>query len=58
MDPALREKVRRFHLWVTFACGLLLVASSFFAAYLSFFRTDRVFPQFLVTLSRLVSYFR
>lgn len=54
MDPALRDKVRRFHLWVTFACGLLLLASSFFAAYLSFFRTGRAFPQFLIYLSRLL----
>lgn len=48
MDPALREKVRRFHLRVTLLGGLMLVAASLAAAYIFFLRPSREFPRWLL----------
>ncbi len=52
MDPEVRERVKKFHLKMTFVFGLMMMAASLAGAYIVFFRKDPSPPAFLSALAR------
>ncbi len=52
MEPEVRERVKKFHLRMTFVFGLMMMAASLAGAYIVFFRKDPRPPAFLTALAR------